>query len=38
MGPVDLEKVVSEVRAFYEREALLFAKNDVAKASALLNK
>jgi transcriptional regulator with PAS, ATPase and Fis domain len=38
MGPVDLEKVVSEVRAFFEREALLFAKSDAAKASALFSK
>jgi len=38
MGPLDLEKVVSEVRAFYEREALLFAKNYAAKASAILKK
>ncbi|MBU6153505.1 MAG: sigma-54 dependent transcriptional regulator [Bdellovibrionales bacterium] len=37
-GAVDLEKVILEVRAFYEREALIYSKNDAAKASALLNK
>ena len=35
-GPVDLEKVIGEVKAFYEKEALLFSGGDQAKAKSLL--
>jgi len=35
MGPVDLEKVLNEVRAFYHREALIYAKNDEKAAEVL---
>ena len=37
LGPVDLEKIVDDVRQFYKREALLFAKNDEEKAKKLLS-
>jgi two-component system response regulator PilR (NtrC family) len=36
MGPVDLEKVLQEVRAFYKREAMLYTKNDEEAAKKLL--
>jgi two-component system response regulator PilR (NtrC family) len=36
LGPVDLEKVIEDVRAFYQREALLYTKNDEEKAKELL--
>ena len=35
LGPIDLEAVIKEVRAFYEREALIFAKNDSEAAKSL---
>ncbi len=38
MGPVDLEKIVEEVRSFYHREALLYSKNDESEANKLLGK
>ena len=37
LGPVDLEKIDYDVRQFYKREALLFAKNDEEKAKKLLS-
>jgi two-component system response regulator PilR (NtrC family) len=36
LGPVDLESVLNDVRAFYKREALLYTKNDEEKAKELL--
>jgi len=36
LGPVGLEKVLEDVRAFYRREALLYTKNDEEKAKELL--
>jgi two-component system response regulator PilR (NtrC family) len=36
MGPVDLEKVLQEVRAFYKREAMLYTKNEEEAAKKLL--
>ncbi len=36
LGPVDLEKVLEEVRSFYRREAMLYAKNDEQAAEKLL--
>jgi two-component system response regulator PilR (NtrC family) len=38
MGPVDLEKILDEVRSFYHREALLYSKNDEVIAKKLLGK
>jgi len=35
LGPVDLNLVMKEVRDFYEREALIFAKSDASAAKAL---
>ena len=37
LGPVDLEKVLEDVRQFYKREALLVSKNDEEKAKQLLS-
>lgn len=36
LGPVDLGEKLLEVRAFFEREALLYSGGDVEKAKALL--
>ena len=36
MGPMDLEKVLQEVRDFYKREAMLYTKNDEEAAKKLL--
>jgi two-component system response regulator PilR (NtrC family) len=36
LGPVELEKVLDDVRAFYKREALLYTKNDEEKAKEIL--
>jgi len=38
MGPMDLEKVLGEVRDFYKREAMLYTKNDEEAANKLLGK
>jgi two-component system response regulator PilR (NtrC family) len=38
LGPVDLEEKLLEVRAFFEREALLYSGGDTEKARALLRK
>ena len=38
MGPVDLDEVLEQVRKFYEKEALLYAKNDPALASKLVTR
>ncbi len=36
LGPIELEKALNEVRAFYRREALLYTKNDEELAKKLL--
>jgi two-component system response regulator PilR (NtrC family) len=36
LGPVDLEKILDEVRSFYRREAMLYTKNDEQAAEKLL--
>ena len=36
LGPIELEKILDDVRAFYKREALLYTKNDEIKAEKLL--
>jgi two-component system response regulator PilR (NtrC family) len=36
MGPMDLEKILQEVREFYKREAMLYTKNDEEAAKKLL--
>jgi len=38
MGPVDLEAVFEAVRAFYRKEAMIYAKNNEALAESLLKK
>ncbi len=38
MGPVDLERILDEVRTFYKKEALIYTKNDEAQAESLLKK
>jgi len=36
LGPVQMDEIMAQVKKFYEREALLFAKNDELKAKELL--
>lgn len=36
LGPIELEKVLEEVRMFYRREALLYTKNNEEEAKKLL--
>lgn len=36
LGPIDLEKVLTEVREFYKKEALFYSKNDEVAAEKLL--
>jgi two-component system response regulator PilR (NtrC family) len=36
LGPIDLEKILQDVRDFYKKEALLYTKNDEAEANKLL--
>jgi two-component system response regulator PilR (NtrC family) len=36
LGPIDIEKIVQDVRDFYKREALLYTKNNEAEANKLL--
>lgn len=38
MGPMDLEKIIEDVRAFYEREANLYSKGNKDEAAKLLGK
>ena len=38
LGPIDLEKVLDEVRLFYKKEALIYTKNDEALAETLIRK
>jgi two-component system response regulator PilR (NtrC family) len=38
LGPVDLEQVLEEVRAFYLKEAMVYSKNDKPLAKSLLKK
>ena len=38
MGPVDLEKIVQDVRDFYRREALLYSKGNIEEADKLVGK
>lgn len=37
LGPIDLEKVLTEVREFYKKEALFYSKNDEEAAKKLLS-
>jgi hypothetical protein len=36
LGPVDLEKILNDVRDFYRKEALFYTKNDDEAAKKLL--
>ncbi len=38
MGPIDLEKIIQDVRDFYEREANLYSKGNKEEAAKLLGK
>jgi DNA-binding NtrC family response regulator len=38
LGPVDLEKVLDEVRLFYKKEALIYTTNDETLAETLIRK